>query len=114
MSEAIVVLCNRGDERKVIEDLRQDWVQDVLVAIGVPEQIFEDKMDNNDARDLLISMEIEVWKKHDGTIDILRQSKLVAQWKKPKITMIKEDKEFYYEIKTNEWALPFQMSQRGG
>jgi hypothetical protein len=54
-----------------------------------------------------------VWDKVSGEVDILRKGKLVAQWKQPKLKLIKEAPgKYYYEIHLNEWALPFQMQSK--
>lgn len=55
----------------------------------------------------------------DGSVTICRtdmssgHEKIVGEWKYPKIILKKEGKnKCYYEIKLNEWALPFQMKER--
>jgi hypothetical protein len=110
-----VILCNRGDEREVIEEARTEWLHEVLVALGVDESVFGDDIDKNEAREYLMSRDLEVWTHVDGSLNILRKDKVVAQWKAPKLTLRKEkSNEWYYEVKLEEWALPFQMSKRLG
>jgi hypothetical protein len=104
------ILVDRGDEQKIIDIERRKWLIEVLVALGANEKTLESEETNS--KDYLGGLDLEVWKGHEGTIDILRRGKIVAQWKVPKLILIKESQQkFYYEIHTNEWALPFQMSR---
>jgi hypothetical protein len=105
------VLCDREDANKVIEQMRIEWLHEVLPAFNVPKTIFDEDFGGNEARNMLIALDLEVWQNSDGTVDIYRKKKLVAQWKQPTMTLIKDNKGFYYEIKINEWALPFQMKR---
>lgn len=109
-----VILCNRGDEYKVIAEEQQEWIHKVLVALGVDESILSNDYDDIKVREHLDVRSIEVWKDiTNNTVDILRNEKVVAQWKQPKLTLVKEGKnDWYYEIQLNEWALPFQMQRK--
>lgn len=108
-----VVLADKGDEQRVIAEEKEEWIYQVLMALGVAEEILVD-LSNDDIVSYLTSIEIEVFDNHDDTIDILREGKLVAQWKKPRLVLVKEGfRKYYYEIHLNEWALPFQMAKRG-
>lgn len=109
-----IILCDRGDEYKVVEEEKMDWVREVLIALGIDAEV----IDQNDDMALKHCMEvrdIEVWKNiSTGHVEILRGDKIVAQWKPPKLTLKKETpNKWYYEIKLDEWALPFQMKKRG-
>lgn len=110
-----VILCDRGDEYKVIEEEKEEWIRDVLIALGVDEKMFNTDIDETDFREYLDVREIEIWKNlTSGKVEIFRKDKLVAEWKSPKLVLIKDKpNKLYYEISLNEWALPFQMSGRG-
>ena len=108
-----IILADRYDEQNIINEEKTIWVYDVLVALGADEDVLssieEDKMS-----EYLSILEMEVWNNFDGTVDIYRKGKLVAQWKVPKLKLIKEAKgKYYYEIHLDEWALPFQIKRRG-
>ena len=106
-----VLLADRLDEQRVIDLERQKWLHEVLIALGADAEIIE--AGGLDAKNHLAAYELEVWETYFGTIDIHRKGKLVAQWKVPKIIVIKETAEKWYcEIHLNEWALPFQA--KGG
>jgi len=103
----MIVLSDRGDEQNVIEEEKQEWLNEVLIALDVPVQAFE--LDIQDMRDYLISVEIEIWNNHDGTMDVYKGESVVAQWKIPKLILIKETpKRWYYEIHLDSWARPLQ------
>lgn len=103
-----IILADRRDEQKVINEEKEIWVYDVLVALGADEDILAE-IEKKDMSEYLSILELEVWDKINGEIDIFRKKKLVAQWKQPKLKLIKKALECYYEIHLNEWALPFQM-----
>lgn len=111
MSQAI--LCNRGDEHDIIEEERSIWIRDVLIAIGVDPEIIDDD-DRMVLKHYLDAHAIDVWQNlEDGSATIHRDDKLIGEWKYPKLTLKKEARnKWYYEIKLNEWALPFQMKER--
>jgi len=115
MSET-VVLADRGDERKIIEEEKQEWLTNVLLALGIREEALD--LEATELVDYLAMAGIEVWSNYDGSLDIFRfdgedNKKMVAQWKVPGLTLIKDTpRKWYYEIHINEWALPFQMEKR--
>lgn len=103
MSE--IILANIEDVTDIVEEEKQNWIFKVLVALGAEEEALK----NDDYRIYLMSLQLEVWSNlSDGTVDIFREGKMVGQWKPPKLIK-RKDKESYYEIHLNEWALPFQM-----
>lgn len=108
MSE--IILVNTEDVTDTIQEEKSSWVNKVLVALGANEE----RLKEYDAREYLMGLQLEVWNNlPDGTVDIHRDGKLVAQWKVPKLIKIKEEKnKYYYEIHLNEWALPFQIRRK--
>lgn len=108
-----VILCNRGDEHEIIEEEKVIWIRDVLVAIGVPEDIVDDE-DKMTLKHYLDAHMIDVWQNlEDGSATVHRDDKLIGEWKYPKLTLKQEGKgKWFYEIKLQEWALPFQMKER--
>lgn len=103
-----VVLADRGDEINVIEEEREEWVNNVLIALGVPQEILTYNKDI--IKTHLLSLQIEIWQNEKGAIDIYKDDKIIAQWKEPKLNLIKEPKSMYYEIQINAWALPLQKT----
>ena len=103
----MIVLSDRGDEQKVIEEEKQNWLIEVLLAMDVPTKAFE--LDLEDLRSYLATNGIEVWNNFDGTMDIYADDEIVAQWKTPKLILIKETpSKWYYEIHIDAWARPLQ------
>lgn len=108
-----VILADRYNEHNIINEEKEIWVYDVLVALGADEKVLS-SISKEKMSEYLTILEMEVWDNFDETIDIYRKGKLVGQWKKPKLKLIKEGKDkYYYEIHLNEWSLPFQMKRRG-
>lgn len=107
MSE--IILVNSEDVTSTIEEERSIWVIKVLKAFGAN----ENRLQDDDVKEYLMGLKLELWNNlADQTVDILRDGKLVAQWKVPKLIRKKETNGYYYEIHLNEWAVPFQMNRR--
>ena len=108
-----IILADRQDVQQIIDEEKEIWVYDVLVALGAAEDVLV-SIKEEDMSQYLSLLEMEVWNVVGGSVDVFRKGKIVAQWKAPKLTLIKEGKDkYYYEIQLNEWALPFQMKKRG-
>jgi len=123
-----IVLCNLSDANKVVQEERFFWLVDVLISIGIPEEVIS--KDIRKFRGDMEQMGIEIIQNSSGNIDIYRkrwhkgdteegsgwlpakEENLVAQWKEPKRIMRVEypdgkkikTKGVYYEIQLNEWS----------
>jgi hypothetical protein len=108
-----IILSNKGEEQKIILEEKEEWVYQVLIALGVAEEILVE-LNNDDIVSYLNSMDIEIFNNcGDESIDIFRKGKTVAQWKHPRLVLVKEGPgKYYYEIHLNEWSLPSQMSKK--
>ena len=103
----MIILADRGNEQKIIEEEKQEWLVEVLLAMNVPAKVFE--LEANDMKNYLSTAEIEVWSGADGSLSVYKNEEIVAQWKMPKLVLIKDTpKKWYYEIHTNAWARPLQ------
>jgi len=109
-----VILADLEDHQKIISEEKEEWIYQVLVALGVPEKLIVDSS-NEEIVEYITAVGIEIFD-HLGTnsVEIIREGKTVAEWKEPKLIRKVDNKgKHYYEIHFNEWALPFQMSRRG-
>lgn len=105
--KSMIVLADRGSEQGVIEEEKQEWLTEVLLALGVPTGAFE--LESDELRNYLSGIKIEVWNNVSGTLDVYKNNEIVAQWKIPQLVLIKEtQKKWYYEIHINAWARPLQ------
>lgn len=103
----MIVLADRGSERAVVEEEKQEWLNEVLLALDVPVDAF--KLELREMRNYLATVGIEVWESPNGNIDVYKGEDIVAQWNEPKFILIKETpKKWYYEIHINAWARPLQ------
>lgn len=108
-----IILASRGDEQKVVAEEKEEWIYQVLLALGIEEEILVE-LSNREIVDFLNTSGIEVIDNlGEESVKISKNDNLVAEWKAPKFILKKENNEYYYEIHLNEWALPFQMSRKG-
>jgi hypothetical protein len=107
-----VILANKEDYQKVINEEKEEWIYQVLIGLGVNEELLINST-NEEIISHLTSLGIEILDFLDiENIKIMRENKIVAEWKYPKLILKKENSKLYYEIYINEWALPFQMKNR--
>jgi len=117
-----VILCDLSDANNVINEERLFWVNEILDALGVPEEVYDvDTID--EYRAMMDELGIEVELSTNGDVDIYKKEwheseveeesgwlpvekeHLVAQWREPVRVKKVEGKSVYYEIHLNEWSI---------
>ena len=117
-----IILCDLSDANTVINEERLFWVNEVLDALGIPEEVYEAKT-IDEYRGMMDEFGIEVELSSNGTVDIYKKEwneseaeeetgwlptekeHLVAQWKEPTRIKKVEGKSVHYEIHLNEWSI---------
>jgi len=120
------ILCDLSDANDVISEAREEWIIEVLMALGVDEDIIEMGFSSEGSDydtylhemdqlgidvDINSSGNVLVYKKVwlDGGDDELsgwlpvKKQHIVAQWSEPKRTRRIDGKNMYYEIRPVEW-----------
>ena len=95
-----VILADKGDEQKIIEEEKAEWVFQELLAILIDQDIDPEvaeemvvELDNSELITYFTSLEVEIFNHADGSTDVIRKDKVIAQWKPPRITMrVEKDK----------------------
>lgn len=119
MSE--IILCNISDATVTIEEFRQEWIIEVLLNLGVPQNLIE--KDISELRfelsetygievELISNKNINVYKKqwnNDPREEMQnwlpsKKENLVAQWKEPIRIKKVEGNEVFYEIHLEKWS----------
>ena len=123
---AETILCNLSDANATIKEARDEWIIEVLLALGISEEIIELGFDGRGRDDYIYEMdelgiavelhssgEVDVYKKvwidseteeNSGWLPSTKQH-LVAQWKIPeRVRRIKGNK-VYYELHLREWSI---------
>lgn len=123
---AEIILCNLSDANETIKEARDEWIIEVLLALGVPEETIELGFDDIGRDDFIYEMneigisvelysngEVDVYKKvwingpteeSSGWLPPTKQH-LVAQWKIPERIRKIEGNEVYYELHLREWSI---------
>ena len=123
---AEIILCNLSDANETIEEARDEWIIDVLLALDVPEETVELGFDDVGRDDYIYEMdnlgilielysngEVDVYKKvwfngkteeASGWLPPTKQH-LVAQWKTPEKVRRIDGDEVYYELHLKEWSV---------
>lgn len=113
-----IVLCNLSDVNSTIEEVRDEWIVDVLTGIGVSEEDFNLPYDQY--CDALSELGLVVRKSTGGTVSVYKLSwheedhcqgflnptknNLIAQWKNPKRVKRIENNDVYYELHFDCWS----------
>lgn len=127
-----IILCNLSDANDTIKEAREEWIIEVLVSIGVPEDTIELGFDDNSRDDYIYRMNelgISIELYSNGEVDVYKkvwvnglteessgwlpptEKHLIAQWKTPeKVRRIKEN-EVYYELHLREWSMSNMRSK---
>ena len=118
-----VVLCNISDAHDVILEERHEWIHDVLIGLGLPEETIAQSGDIDTYRYLMGEEGIEVEMTSNGDVNIYKmrwhngpteftsdwlppdEDSLVGQWKEPTYVRKIAGKEVYYELHLNEWSI---------
>jgi hypothetical protein len=89
-----IILADKGDEQKIIEEEKAEWVFQELLAIlidfNIEPKVAEEmvvELDNSELITYLTSLEVEIFDSTEGSVEIVKKGKTIAQWKRPKLTM---------------------------
>lgn len=120
------ILCNLSDANETIKEVRDEWIIEVLLALGISEETIELGFEDQERDDYLYEMnelgisvelnsngEINVYKKvwFEGNTEETSgwlpptEQHLVAQWKIPERVRKVEGNEVYYELRLREWSI---------
>ena len=101
----MIVMCDVEDLEETIDEGKQIFMIQLLVALGLTEEHFENP-NSDETQEYMKRAIIEVYD-HLGTYetDILKDREIIAQWKEPKIRRIREkDGKEYYRVHFNFWS----------
>lgn len=126
---ADIILCDLSNAIEVTEEARDEWIIDVLLALGISEELIEMGFsDGDDYEEFKFSMNeegIDIELLSNGEVNIYKKvwidghteegsgwlpptpDHLVAQWKNPeRVRRISKDgNEVYYELHLREWSV---------
>ena len=115
-----IILCNLSDANKIIDDERFNWICEVLLNLGVTEDVI--MCENRDQfRAAMNEVGIDVDLTSDGDVKVYKKrwvtgnceassgwlggsDCLVAAWQKPKMIKVVEGGEVYYKVELQEWS----------
>jgi len=123
---AEIILCNLSDAKEVIEEARDEWIINTLLALDIPEEVIEAGYDALKRDDYIYEMNergitIELYS--NGEVNVYKQvwvngqtdeqsgwlppnkKHLVAQWKLPEKVKRVEGNDVYYEIRLKQWSV---------
>ena len=123
---AETTLCNLSDANKTIKEIRDEWIIEILLALGISEEIIELGFEDQGRDDYMYEMNelgISVELHSNGEVDVYKkvwidgeteetsgwlpptQQHIVAQWKIPEKIRRIDGNEVYYELRPREWSV---------
>jgi len=119
-----VVLCNLSDAPQVIKEEKHLWIRNVLMGLGLSEEMLDNSSKDVDKyRHLMGEEGIEIETNSNGDVNIYKmqwhegttestsdwlppvKEHLVGQWKEPTYIKKIDGKDVYYELHLNEWSI---------
>lgn len=116
------ILCNISDAVQIVKEERDIWTIDVLLSLGIPEEIIESSNDIDEYIYQLDKFGVEVEYKTSGEVLVYKKAMyrnqdgeeidwlnptsdhLIAHWKPPTYIKKVEGNNVFYEIQLNEWS----------
>jgi hypothetical protein len=112
------VLCDREDFRSIEEELKQNFIRNVLMQMNIPmEEIWpEDKLefsaeDKIKLREMLNKLDVLILDDRDGGLKIIYDNEVVAEWKKSRYELhtdkskLDPSKRIYTKIFLDYWSM---------
>lgn len=103
----ITMLADRFNYQAAVNEVRDEWLEELLIFLGVDVRKFEDT-DSPSVVEYLYENNIDIVSYPNiGALSVELNGELVGEWAGPELKL-KEDKEdgsLYYEIKVECWSL---------
>jgi len=123
---AKTVLCNLSDTNSTISEIRDEWIIEVLLSLGISEEIIELGFEDSSRKDYMdemadLGIDIELYS--SGKVDVYKKvwiegdteetsgwlpptkKHLVAQWETPEKIRKIDGSEVYCELHLREWSV---------
>lgn len=117
-----VILCNISDANDIIAEERNFWIQDVLISLGISEDVIMSADDIDEYLHAMNEFGIEVELKTSGVVIIYKKTmhidnngdavdwlnpteeNIVGKWSLPTFVRKVEGTDVFYEISLNKWS----------
>jgi len=101
----MILLCDIKDYNETIEELRHEWLTEILLRLGLDESHIIEPIPRK-TQEALGRGKIEVYDSNSSSkLDIYYDSEMIAQWKDPKRIRIREkDGKEHYQVHLNFWS----------
>lgn len=103
----ITIMANRFGYQSAVEEIREEWLEDLLIFLGVDIQEVNE-LDSPAFFEYLVENQVDlVSYPAIGALSVEYDNEIVGEWAGPELKL-KEDpdtKELYYEIKMEYWSI---------
>jgi hypothetical protein len=103
----IKLLADRYGNKEAVEQLKEEWLYDLLLFIGVEVEVLEE-FDGPNLYDFFFDNHIEILEFPSiGGLRVELQEEVVGEWGGPEYKLMKdkEDGDLYYEITIEYWSI---------
>ena len=98
------ILADRTGYQEILENLKGEWIKEILIAIGMDDDFFD--LPEDYQRDMLIHSDVYIEDYADiGACMITFEGKIIGEWLGPSFKLVEDDKGLYYEITLESWSI---------
>jgi hypothetical protein len=101
----IKMMTDRSGFQKAIDDVKNEWLGNLLLFLGVDVQTLKD--DAPAFVEYLLLNKIEIIEYNDlNALEVKYENDVVGEWGSPTFTLKKDEKgELYFEIEIESWSI---------
>lgn len=103
----ITLLVDRFNHKEDIKELKNLWIEDILIYLGLDLEEVK-KLSPDNFIEMLDEKKIELIERHsNGELNVYLKGDLIGKWAGPEFTLKKDKrtKEFYYEVSIQYWSI---------
>lgn len=103
----LILMTDRFGYQKEVEEIKNSWLEELLLFLGMDIQILNEKGSPSFIRYLFQNKVEIVNNLNDGSLRVSQDDNIVGIWDTPKL-VLKKDMEkggLYYEITLNYWSV---------
>lgn len=101
------IITDRNNYHREIEEVRNDWTEEILNYLGVETEIFHQDVDEVDKYEYLLLNKIEIIDfPAFQALQIMFKGDLIAEWATPEFVLHEDENgEYFYKITVEHWSI---------
>ena len=98
------ILADRTGYHDILDELKGNWIEEILIAIGMEDDFFD--LPEDYQREMLLQSDIYIEDYVDiGACMVIFEGQIIGEWLGPSFKLVEDDKGLYYEITLESWSI---------